>query len=426
MERLIEHQLRYGGLLEIAQPHLIERYNAALASFGVPATELDRFSIDATGYSPEVAEELGNAQYLDPNGVNRRFVILTPAQAHLPIVSINFSSTIDIFRAFFRENAEALQILTLKDAVYGELDNSTYRVDDLADVLSIKHVQFRLATVNALLDKARRLEDLIDRFHTGRDSWMDDELIENMLELARECGDVRTNRIVPRQLTFRQRSFWTRHHDGLYVFNDSDGKTVVIGPGDRDVRAEGVAHFEQYIPISEPDEVYRYLKATGRLESFNPVWLERSGVLERRVDYLVKRAIAEDEEHLDLVGLDSNWERNWVRENLDDLTEDGVFQFLNRMRQRAADGARVDVDDLHAPHRFLVVRARPDHDEAELVNRLISEYLGFDFLTRFIVNKEGFYRDFESYPTRFGDYVVHTVTRTFFPDKEGFWRRMFT
>ena len=38
MERLIDNALIYGGLIRVNQPHLIERYNQALAGFGLPAT----------------------------------------------------------------------------------------------------------------------------------------------------------------------------------------------------------------------------------------------------------------------------------------------------------------------------------------------------------------------------------------------------
>ena len=56
-----------------------------------PRTERTSFSIDATGFSPEIASDLDDVQYLDPHGVNRRFVIITPEQAEQPVVNINFS-----------------------------------------------------------------------------------------------------------------------------------------------------------------------------------------------------------------------------------------------------------------------------------------------------------------------------------------------
>ena len=79
MNRLLQAELIYGRLLPIREPHLIARYNKALVAFGLPETKLAEFDIDITGFSPQVAEELGDPDYLDPLKVNRRFIILTPA-----------------------------------------------------------------------------------------------------------------------------------------------------------------------------------------------------------------------------------------------------------------------------------------------------------------------------------------------------------
>ena len=78
MNLLRDNELIYGRLLRIEEPHLVERYNKALAAFGLPPTKQTGFDIDRSGFSPEIAEELGDPHYLDPNQVNRRFIILTP------------------------------------------------------------------------------------------------------------------------------------------------------------------------------------------------------------------------------------------------------------------------------------------------------------------------------------------------------------
>jgi hypothetical protein len=61
-----------------------------------------------TGFSPEIAEELGDIQYLDPNGVNRRFIILTPEQENLPVVHTQFSNTAGLMHEFFDGNRRAV------------------------------------------------------------------------------------------------------------------------------------------------------------------------------------------------------------------------------------------------------------------------------------------------------------------------------
>src|SRR5688572_5207177 len=108
MDLLRDSELIYGRLLSIDQPHLIDRYNKALVAFGLAPTGLKTFDIDRTGFSPQVAEELGDPLYLDPNEVNRRFIILTPAQQDLPVVHTAFSNTSQLLYEFFEKNRRAI------------------------------------------------------------------------------------------------------------------------------------------------------------------------------------------------------------------------------------------------------------------------------------------------------------------------------
>ncbi|MGI9400142.1 MAG: DUF6638 family protein, partial [Rhizobiaceae bacterium] len=65
MQRLIDNELIFGRLLEISEPHLVERYEKALEGFGIKPPGLKKFRIDMAGFSPEIAEALGDADYLD-------------------------------------------------------------------------------------------------------------------------------------------------------------------------------------------------------------------------------------------------------------------------------------------------------------------------------------------------------------------------
>ena len=76
-----------------------------LVAFGLPETKLAEFDIDITGFSPQVAAELGDPDYLDPLKVNRRFIILTPEQDSLPVVHTSFSNTAGLMHEFFAAKA---------------------------------------------------------------------------------------------------------------------------------------------------------------------------------------------------------------------------------------------------------------------------------------------------------------------------------
>ena len=124
MDLLRDNELIYGRLLRIEEPHLIERYNRALRAFGLKPTERQMIEIDRSGFSPQVAEDLGDVHYLDPNQINRRFIILTPQQIELPVVHTAFSNTSQLLFEFMTANARVINALTIKDVIYGEIEDS--------------------------------------------------------------------------------------------------------------------------------------------------------------------------------------------------------------------------------------------------------------------------------------------------------------
>jgi hypothetical protein len=52
------------------------------------------------------------------------------------------------------------------------------------------------------------------------------------------------------------------------------------------------------------------------------------------------------------------------------------------------------------------------------VNRLISDHVPFDFISRFVFNKPSFYGDYENWSEGLKEHVVKTVTNTYLRNKE--------
>ena len=265
MKRLEESELIYGRMMPVVEPHLIKRYNQALSGLGLPKTKLKSFRIDMTGYSPEIAQEHGDPQYLDPHGVNRRFIILSPNQLQLPVVHTAFSNTGELMHQFFEGNAKALNALTIKDVVYGEIDDPILQVQDIEDLLSIEQVEFKVFTGQNLAQQALDLRQMMDRLKKEPNAWRDDDLLNQMVDLAQSTGDIRNNSLVPTELIFRHNTFWSSHFGGVYVFID-ERETTVIGdpsaPGFRRSRPWQVS----YIDREDKDLVYRFLVETGRVD----------------------------------------------------------------------------------------------------------------------------------------------------------------
>jgi hypothetical protein len=424
MDLLRDNELIYGRLLPIAEPHLIERYNKALKAFGLKPTKLKSFEIDRTGFSPQVAEELGDPHYLDPNQVNRRFIIITPQQIDLPVVHTAFSNTSQLVFEFMSRNARAIDALTIKDVIYGEIEDSVSKVEDIEDLLSINQVEFRVLSAEDVVGKAAELGTLTDKLKMEPDAWRDDAMLTRMVELAKVTGDIRENALVPDQVVFRHNAYWTSHFGGLYVFIDPDVTTVVsdpAAPGFRRSRPWQVS----YLSIRDPERVFRFLASTGRLDLPRASWIETADYLEHRVGLIIRELVHRQDPKRDIRALDRVWLQSWIHANADMINEDGRFPFLNAAKRELAQLGQLRVEEIRPEFRFLVVRAKPDHPDAWLTNRLIADFVPSDFVSRHVFNKQGFYLDYDQFDQVWRRYVVDTLKNTYLKDKKGFRERLY-
>lgn len=424
MERLLESKLIYGRLMEISEPHLIERYNRAMAAFGLPPTQLEAFDIDMTGFSPQVATELGDRDYLDPNRINRRFIILSPFQEGLPVIHTSFSNTASLMHQFFRANRRAINAVTIRDALYGEIEEHVSHVREIEDLLSINEVTFHVQAADGTLAKSEELRELADRLLSSPNAWRNDAMIERMVELVRHTGDIRQNDLVPDKLVFRQDAYWTSHFGGLFVFADDRDLTVICdpaAPGFRRSRPWQVS----YLPLEDHERIYRFLERTGRIETPDPGWLKTSGFLDHRIEMALWALVNRTQPDIDLSGADGQWLHNWGLRHADLVARDSEISFLRDVSRRLEFGGNIEIGDMPASLRFLLVRADPSHPDRWLTNQLISVMASSDFVSRFIFDKPGFYDLYEDYSDGFRAHVVATLTRTYLQDKRAFRQRLY-
>ena len=112
MIHLIQKGLMFGNLIAVDSSALIERYNRALKALTGKETALTDFHIDISGYSPEVGDELGDHLYLNKNGMNRQFILLSTEQKEAPLLNAKFSTSRGILTKFIEENEAQLFSLT--------------------------------------------------------------------------------------------------------------------------------------------------------------------------------------------------------------------------------------------------------------------------------------------------------------------------
>lgn len=412
MKRLIEKGLMFGNLIRVDSPVLVERYNRALMSLTGKQTALAEFHIDISGFSLEIAAELDDPLYLNHQGVNRQFILLTNEQETAPLLDAKFSISRGILKQFIEKNRAQLFALTTRDAVAGELVNSVYDVNHAARLFDIRRITIEADTTSGTLRTAAKLRGLIDEFKTKDDAWFDDVLIGKMIGLAKETGDVTRNPVTLDQMSFDQMNFWTQHFGGMYVFRNLD-HPAVIAAGDKD--GLGRLPMDHVFDLSDRSAIAKFLSLNDLVEPIVEArGLDAAAILHQKMDFIVASVAAEMGENLG--GATRRTLRQLGRRYAEKLP--AAWQGLAALvRWAEEDGAWPRITSDH-PAYFYTLRAR-DHADADLVNMLLAELCPLDVRQLFICHKAAFYAAYATWPDEKRDYVVDFLDREYQVDKAG-------
>lgn len=411
-DALMAAGMRFGGLLLVSHPGLVARYRRAMEAMGLPPRTPDEFHVDACGFSPEVAQDLGDQRYLHPYGVNRRLIVLTPEQSKLPFLNATLSADVELVRRFYAANDRAIRAITLKDALYGEVEDMILKASSIADLMGMREVRFLLHSTAGVLEAAIEATAMADRFLSDPDAWRSEEVQDAIIEAAKRCGDVRANGIVPTKLSFSWPSvFRTSLFGGVYLFRGKAGP-LVVGP--EGARAQAEAAKARFLRLDDAEGIFGDLRDDGFVEPFNEAWLRTSGILEQRIHLLLVQLIAAEDPSFDpLTLLDPADVTKAILPRIDRLRLDDRFRVLTAVRKAVrSEGAAKHYEKNLAPElRMLFRRAIPDHPGVWDINRLLLRFARFDVLSVYALDKPGFYEAYAAMDPRLQAFAVQYVLR---------------
>lgn len=412
MKRLISAGLMFGNLVEISSSALIERYNRALKHLTGKTTRLTDFHIDISGFSPEIGDELNDPLYLNPNGANRQFILLTTSQKSAPLLNMKFSTSRGILQQFIETNEAQLFALTARDAVAGELQGSVYEVSTPAKLLEMRQVRVEADTIGGHVADAAKLTQLIERFRAEPDGWRDEALIARMIALATKTGDITTQAIALPMMTFQQPNFWTSHFGGVYVFQGVRLPAVISTLPRASLGQMPVA---PVMDLTQRNAIAEWLERNALIEPIVQArGMDGAAVIRQKMDFILVEAA--DALNLDL-GDARRTELRKIAYKLGDALPPeflGLAALLNWI-DGVAPWPRITSEH---PAYFYTLRASPGPDR-DLVNMLLSELSPMDVRQMFITHKELFYARYATWSERKRRYVVDFLEREYQVDTQG-------
>lgn len=218
MEKLKEAGL-YGGALVPLSGSLATRYNGCLAMLGVSPTKLSEFSIDAMGWSPEIAQEKKDNYYLNIGEANANAIIISPDQRHKPVHMPSHSFDRDLMNAVFVAYTNPIRDITKDSAICVNLDQRIDTFYESFDLLRYGKITVSFKLLNDLDKKKEEQQELINKFHKAN-AFMDRQIHKELLDSAKKHGDLRDRKLKLEPLTLEVSSFYTRAFGGVFVLKN--------------------------------------------------------------------------------------------------------------------------------------------------------------------------------------------------------------
>jgi hypothetical protein len=340
MRELIDEGLFGRGLIKIESSVLVSRYNAALVHMGIDPTKLTSFQIDRLGWSPEIAAEKSDEYYLSHGPANPVLIVLTPEQETAPIYFPMHSYDWKLTERWFKSHRTQIAELTKETAVCVDFDQSVELYAVPQDLAMVNEVIVRATTVDGLMIKVEKQQNLVRSWMNDVDSHLDVELITQLASSRKEVGDLRRRPLLIRDYQFSDVvDFYSREFGGTYVLRSRNTSPLIF------VRDQAVA--KKYdVPIAD-ENILPILIERGYVETNIDWWQNHLYRLKVVAESFLVDVLDKHNPRLDFVKLNRQKRLKLIQEYKDELPE---YLELFRVRDAMKKGKLLEVSDEVRPH----------------------------------------------------------------------------
>lgn len=407
MKKLEEAGL-YGGALVSVSGSLAQRYNDALAMLGVAPTALTHFSIDAMGWSPEIAAEKEESYYLNIGEANTNAIIISPEQRYKPVHMPSHSFDRDLMEAVFAANSRIIRDITKDSAICVHIDQKIDAFYDPFDLLRYDTITVTFDILNELDVKQAEQNQLIKEFQAGN-NFINRELHKKLIESAKTYGDLRHRKLHIDPLPLKVSSFYTRAFGGVFVLKDFitdimifEDKAVfdkAISDTGHDVALYHKDHDELIDRLVKDFIVDRNLKKASKSKRFDRIKKHR----------FVQHSEATTHPYTEILNSHFLFKKYITGLDIEIQKQlNGVELFF----QKSIINKEIQQEDyidnayykaLHRPHSSL------EEEQADLIWKLLIKIQPNDPLHLYWYDKAQFYDAYKKWPETYQDWVIQLI-----------------
>ena len=407
MDKLKQANLYRSELIPVSGK-LVERYNKCLKTLGFSETKLKSFSIDGVGWSPEVAEEKKNVQYLNHGDANPHGIIISPLQKGKPVYLPFHSFDREMMQHVFRTHGEKINDITRDSAICIDFDQDIDVFYEPLDVLKYDDVSITFRLIDNLENKQKEQLRLVDKFRTGN-NFIDEEIHQQLLDSAKTYGDLRNRDLSLHPLHFSTGSFFTRAFNGVYLLRDFIKPIVIFE--DLDVYKEAIkdtVHDVLIYHIAQPELVDKLkdhiiiecdLEAMVKTPNYDRIKKFELYQFLKDTEHPVKDILdnkALFKSYLNKINIQSRKQVMSVELYLEKLERSNTYKIEDIVDQQLYFA-------LHQPHSSLSAEHR------DLIHKLLINIAPKDVLFLYWYDKEQFYKSYDIWDDSFKDWVIDRI-----------------
>lgn len=386
----------------------MERYNSCLKLLGFKPTKLKSFSIDGIGWSPEIAEERKDVNYLNHGDANPNGIIITPYQKGKPVYVPYHTFDRDMMRFVFKTYEKQINDITRDCALCLEFDQSIDAFFEPLDILKYDDVKITFRLINDLDKIQQKQMELVTKFNRDH-NFIDESLHEEIIESAKNHGDLRHRELNLEPIHFDTSSFYTRAFGGVYVLRDFISTILVFEEEEAHKDAiKDTAHDVLIYHISQPqliDKLKDHLIIECDLEKV--VKTDRYARIKKfmlhneleKTEHPIKDILNNSallKSYLNRIDVKALKRVNGVELYLERLERSNAFKIPDLVDQKMYHA-------LHQPHSSLDVKHQ------DLIWKLLVNVAPKDVLFLYWYDKEQFYKNYEHWDDSFQDWVIETI-----------------
>ncbi len=408
MKKLKEANLYHSELIPIGGK-LVERYNKCLVKLGFTATKLQTFHIDGIGWSPEVAEEKQEVNYLNNGEANPHGIIISPLQQGKPVYLPFHTFDKAMMTQVFKTHGKKIKDITRDSAICLDFDQGIDAFYEPLDVLKYTTVKIYFHLIDNL-DKVKETQlELVTEFKKGH-NFISETMHKKLLDSAKRYGDLRARDLDLPSLTFVTDSFYTRAFGGVYVLRDFIKTIVVFEDATWHKEAIKDTNYDVLIYHIEQPELMDKLRSHMIVE-YNLEAEVQTDRYQRIKKFEMFRHLKTTQHPIQDILNDPILYKSYL--NKLDIkarkTVMGVERYLENLKtsnkHKIADTIDLKLfEALHKPHSSL----EPKHQD--LIWKLLINIAPKDVLYWYWYDKADFYTNFKTWDASFKDWVVATIS----------------